>query len=38
MSVVRNESGSDGNPPLNVVDALMYLDTVKTHFRDKPDV
>ena len=28
----------DGNRPLNVTDALTYLDAVKLQFQDKPDV
>ena len=28
----------DSNRPLNVTDALSYLDAVKMQFQDKPDV
>ena len=28
----------DANRPLNVTDALGYLDAVKNQFQDKPDV
>jgi paired amphipathic helix protein Sin3a len=35
-SVLSN--GSNNNRPLNVTDALSYLDAVKVQFHDKPDV
>ena len=31
-------NGSNNNRPLNVTDALSYLDAVKVQFHDKPDV
>lgn len=32
------DSGAGGGRPLNVRDALTYLDDVKEQFADKPDV
>ncbi|KAG6335085.1 hypothetical protein ID866_3994 [Astraeus odoratus] len=37
-SGTQPQKSSDMNRPLNVSDALSYLDAVKSHFQDKPDV
>ncbi len=31
-------NGSNGNRPLDVTDALSYLDAIQAQFRDEPDV
>ena len=37
-AVPAASNGSNNNRPLNVTDALSYLDAVKVQFHDKPDV
>jgi len=37
-SNAAQSNGNSNNRPLNVTDALSYLDAVKVQFQDKPDV